>query len=165
MDAATVRDSHRIRGRLVCAALVLCGGGLLGCELLGGNRQSTGQAPPVSPMQHPVLEGIPLPAGFRIVDERSMARKAGATRIGQCEFIGGAMPDDVARFYEKYLPAAKFTLKEKGFNNGEYALRFESDNEVCNIRVRPAKGKTALVIDVGPLLRGAGEPRPPGYQP
>jgi len=58
------------------------------------------------------------------------------------------MPDDVARFYEKYMPTAKFTLKEKGFNNGEYALRFESDNEVCNVRVRPAKGKAALVIDV-----------------
>jgi hypothetical protein len=137
------------------------GFGLAGCDTLMGNRPSTGQAPPNSPMEHSAIESIPVPAGFVIVPERSMARKAGGMRIAQCEFTGSATPDDVARFYKQYMPSAKFTQKEWSLNNGEYVLRFESDNEVCNVRVRPTQNKSTLVVDIGPLLKGgAGEPRP-----
>jgi hypothetical protein len=166
MCRASTRSQSRRAVALSGASVLWVVAALVGCQQGGDtNRPSTGQAPPTAALQHPALENLPLPAGFELVRERSMARKAGRMRIGQCEFIGPATPDDVSRFYEKYMPTAKFTLKERGFNNGEYALRFESDDEVCNIRARPAKGKTVLVIDIGPLLKGGAEPRPPDYRP
>jgi len=166
MCRASTRSHSRRALTLSVAGVLWILVGLAGCQQgRDTNRPSTGQAPPTAALQHPALENLPLPAGFELVRERSMARKAGRMRIGQCEFVGPATPDDVSRFYEKYMPTAKFTLKERGFNNGEYALRFESDDEVCNIRARPAKGKTVLVIDIGPLLKGGGEARPPDYRP
>ncbi len=142
----------------VFAALLLTCASEWGCDAPAS--QGSTQVVPPAPMQHPMLEGVPLPAGFRIVPERSVGRSVGAIRVGQYEFEGSVMPVDVARFYREHMPAARFAKQDERFDNGEYSLRFESDREVCNIRARPARaraGRTTLAIDIGPLPKGSTE--------
>jgi len=143
------------------AALLLTSGcqGLSG----GGGTTTVAQGPPASPVQHTMLQNIPVPVGFRVVPERSVGRESGQFRVAQFEFEGSTNPDAVARFYSEYMPAAKFTLRQKRFDNGQYFMRFESDTEECNVRIGTRSSKTLLVIDVGPLPRGATErePQPP----
>ncbi len=141
---------------LVCLVI---GSGVLGCSTYtpSSSRVSAAQSPPASPRQHTMLENIPIPVGFRMVPERSVARESGRLRVAQCEFQGSTVPEHVAAFYQNYMPSAKFALKQRRLDNGEYKLRFESDSEECNIYVKPAKTSTVLVVDIGPLPRGRSE--------
>jgi len=156
MRASRVRNKQSGVAALVCAAAVMTFAGLCGCDSLGGNEQ----APAASPLQHSMLEGIPLPSGTRELPERGIGRSTGQLRVGQYEFESDYTVEKVTRFFIENMPTARFTLKEKRFDNGEYSLRFESDAEVCNIRAKPAKmraGRTAIIVDIGPLPKGSAE--------
>ena len=158
MNASLVHKRICPLSAVAGVAWLLAGVGVLGCESFGGNRQPTGGAgPAASPMQHPALENIPLPLGFQIVPERSVATSSGQVRVAKFEFQGGSPVDDVVTFYAKYMPSAKFVLREKDFDNGGYVLRFENDTEVCNVRVRSVKSKTVLVLEIRPLPKGSTE--------
>lgn len=155
MNAAVRRCWFRVWPALGCAGFVAIWMLVPGCDTPGGSSGGGAAAPPAEPVQHPLLQNIPLPVNFRMVPERSVARAAGAMRVAQCEFDGPTAPEAVVRFYEEYLPTAKFVLCQKRFDNGEYSLRFESSNEECNIRVKGKGTQTVLIIDIGPLSKGA----------
>lgn len=143
---------YRLRMTWMAAAA----GGLLALSLAGcdfSSRTSEGPAvvpQPATPVQHPLLKNFPLPAGFRIVPERSVAKEAGPLRIARCEFEGHARPEEVVRFYEKYMPTAGFEFKERRYLESEYELRFESASETCTLRIRPQRSKSVLWVDLGP---------------
>jgi hypothetical protein len=141
------------------AGLVAGGALLVGCESMGtyGTSSSAQRGPAPSPMQHALLQNIPVPAGFTLVDERSVARKSGQLRVALCEFEGPAEMERVVRFYMDYMPSAKFVLKKEDFVRGEHQMRFESQTEECAIRVRQNRTKTTLVIDLGPVAKGTAE--------
>jgi len=161
MRAAVARHCHCGWPAVAAAGLILGAALSVGCESTGGGMaQAPPGGPPSSPVQHPLLENIPLPVGFQMVPERSVARQMGELRLAQCEFEGPTRADAVVRFYVEYLPTAKFTLRQQRFDNGEYSLRFESDKEECNVRVRGKGPKTVLVIDIAPLSRTGPEGGP-----
>ncbi len=149
------------RGLSISALLAATAGILAGCNGMGSTTNATAPTtdPPASARQHTLLENIPLPIGFRLVPERSVASKAGQWRVAQCEFAGDTHPDAIARFYVHHMPSARFTLRKQRFDSGEYQLRFESEREECNVRVRRETGDTRLVIDIAPLPKGSAEPR------
>lgn len=137
--------------------LLLCVAG--GCATYSSAPQTTSAAesPAASPRQHAMLENIPLPVGFRMVYERSVAKDFGRYRMAKCEFQGSSPPDTVARFYQSYMPSAQFVLRTRSLEAGTYDLRFESATEECNIRVSPSREGTVLVVDLGPLPQGTPE--------
>lgn len=127
---------------------------ILAAGCIQGDRQ-----PPAAAMSHPVLEGIPLPNHFALVDDQSMARVSGRMRIARVKFVGPTERVKVARFFEERMPLAGFELRQTGFDGGMYQMRFESSNEECTLRVLPEKRKTAIYVEVGPLaLEPAGRP-------
>lgn len=138
---------------------------LSGCQSYSSTTSTGNSAtgPAASPVQHPLLTNVPLPVGFRMVPERSVARGSGRFRMAICEFEGTTPPERVTSFYQNYMPSANFALRTTSLVNGEYKLRFESDTEECSIYVRRERQATRLVIDLGPLPRGTAErePRPP----
>ena len=87
MNAALTRTCNRLAVVVGCAGLALLGSALFGCESFGGGRQTAGQGPSASPVEHPLLENIPLPVGFRMVPERSVARASGRTRVTFLRFV------------------------------------------------------------------------------
>lgn len=168
MTTALHRCTSRVVASTLCAGLIAIGLGLGGCvsSTYSQGSVSTGE-PAASARQHPLLENIPLPAGFRMVVERSVARQDGRTRMALCEFEGARSPEQVTHFYQNYMPSANFTLKQSRLDGGQYRLRFESDTEECNIRVSRARSRTVLVVDLGPLPRGSAEReiKPPVRRP
>ncbi|MFO0840368.1 MAG: hypothetical protein U1D55_17810 [Phycisphaerae bacterium] len=109
-----------------------------------------------SPRQHPTLEGVPLPNGFRLVDDRSVGRATGPTRIGKFEFVGDAERSAVMRFYKEYMPSGGWKLLAEDFDRGVYDLHFESQTEECNVRIRPETARrSTIVINIGPRPQGA----------
>lgn len=116
--------------------------------------------PTASARQYRLLQNIPVPTGFELVRDRSTAWASGQIRWASCEFEGSGTAERVADFYTRQMPSARFTLKKESLENGESHLRFESDTEECNIRVRQGKMRTQLMINVGPLPKGTAERKP-----
>ncbi len=151
-------------GRLACGAayrwvcapvlwLIIAAGG---CDS-GGSSVSVSDAPPGPPAQHPMLEGVPVPSGFRVHDDRSRVQHSAGSRWAEIEFRGDLPPERVISFYQHYMPAARFSLKSRSLDRGETVLCFESDREECKIRTRRGTWKTILIVEVNPLPRGAAE--------
>jgi hypothetical protein len=140
--------------------LALCG--VLALSVSGCQTEAT-SGPAVGAVQHPLLEGFPLPPGYQMVPERSVARSSGTVRMAKCEFQGNLSAESTVEFYEQYMPTAQFRLLDRRFESGEYVMRFESASEECAIRVRRGRSSTALVIDLGPRSQpAAGNENSPG---
>jgi hypothetical protein len=140
-----------------CAGLLILCGLVVGCESLLGGRVEAGAGPTISAVRHPILDDIPKPAGFTLVDDRSVATTSGRFRVAKVEFVGRTDRDDVNRFYKEYMPSAGFTLKRESFDRGEYEMHFQSGTEMCMIRVRPERSGTAIVLEVLPMPEGSAE--------
>ena len=157
-------------GQIVLALVALLGGTLLaGCATTATPTTTGGPAPRTTAraVQHPTLEGIPLPAGFQLVENHSFAVLSGQLRHANCEFLGSMEPAAVCRFYEEYMPSSGFRLRQKRFDRGEYVLEFDGDAERSTVRIRRDRFKTVLVIDVSPTPKGPveREPKRPTQRP
>jgi hypothetical protein len=128
---------------------------LAGCESMGRDDGLS-----ASPMQHPSLEGFPLPNGFRLVPEHSVGSSAGQMRIVKYEFAGSTESQRVNRFYKDYMPAAGWTLKTEDFDRGVYHMRYESKTEECLVRITPDGSKSYIGVQLRPLPRGTAEREP-----
>lgn len=139
-----------------------------GCESGGANRSTGGGATPV---QHVSLEGIPVPSGFRLVDDRSVGMSSGPLRVAKLEFIGDLERTAGARFYKEYMPSGGWTLREEDFDRGVYSLRFESSKEQCIVRLWSENKRTIIAIRLTPLSAGqesrdlSAQPRAGAAQP
>jgi hypothetical protein len=125
---------------------------LAGCQS-GGQRDPV----PASAVHDPVLQDIPKPAGFKIVDRSSMAKASGQYRIAQCEYVGGRDRESVRQFYREYMPEAGFTEKHWSLDKGVYSLTFESAKEVCDVIIGPSGLQTSVVVKIGPRAEGSSE--------
>ncbi|MCA9243876.1 MAG: hypothetical protein KDA32_07990 [Phycisphaerales bacterium] len=147
-----------VRGRLALAGLLLAATG--GCAM---NNSVEVAGPSASAVQHPTLEGVPIPSGFRLVDDRSVAASSGPLRVVKYEFAGPTDASRVNRFYRDYMPAGGWTLRREAFDRGEQEMRFTSTAEECTVRIGKDGRQTIVRIDVIPLPRGTAqrEARPP----
>lgn len=149
--ASNRRSARLIVPCAVLAAMAAC----TGC-LSGGKRNDQGTAL-ASAVRDPVLQDIPRPQGFVIDDQKSMAFASGRVRMARCQYAGSVDPLGVKRFYEEYMPSAHFRLLQWSLEKGVYDLRFESDSELCGIRIWRERSRTGLMIEVGPRPRGTAE--------
>ena len=92
------------------AGVVWLGVWLPGCANWSTGNGENGAGPAVSAVRHPILEDIPKPAGFSLVDDRSVARSSGKFRVAKVEFVGSTARDAVYQFYKEYMPSAGFDL-------------------------------------------------------
>lgn len=150
-------------GRLSLAswALGLVALGSQGCSSAGSGAR------PASAVQHPLLEDFPLPSGFSLVDKDSVGSKSGSIRVAKYEFKGRMEPGQVNRFYKDYLPTAGWTFRGESFDHGQYDMRFESEREDCDVRIRKSFYNTFIVVDLRPRSAGSAEQpaRPPLKRP
>lgn len=132
--------------------------------LAGFGCDSGGRTTEIAPMQHPTLEDFPLPAGFSLVRDHSQSRTSGSMRMVQYEFEGRENWNHVIQFFRQQLPPAGWNLRQQRLERGPYFMRFESDREECDIRIRPTGMKTVVNVDIGPLPRGSAERQPVSHQ-
>lgn len=150
---------------LMCGSLIAA----LGCQsnqgTAGASYDASGAG--LSAMQHPTLEGIPVPARFQLVADRSYCKQIGALRLANCTFDGKTDAASVFEFYKANMPSAGFTLRQWNFERGEYIAWYESHTEHCTIRIRREGYRTSVIVDVSPLPTGSAERdvRSPGRRP
>jgi hypothetical protein len=127
------------------AGVLLIVAGLAGCQSGGAVRMP-------EPVQHPMLDGIPLPRGFAPVNDRTMAFESGRFRLARYEFVGGVPRNTVLEFFVNALPSAGFRLGPRQDERGVYIVRFMSEREELSIQIGSrGLNKTYFVLNVGPL--------------
>ncbi len=167
------RTRNKLLGSGLSAGLPAVGLALVwlaGCASMGGSISSgsTDGRTSASAVRDPVLQDIPKPAGFMLVDDGTFGVFAGQVRIARCEYRGATDRSAVKRFYEEYMPSAGFELREWTVDEGRFDLRFESGAEVCNVLVYPGSGRnTILVVHIKPRPKGSAEheSKPPMRRP
>lgn len=151
-----MRASTRRGCRWICCVIAPAALALAGCSAFGS---SVDESPRTSDpaRQHPTVEGIPIPNGFRYVDDKSIFFSSGAIRAGIYEFSGSTDVIAVYRFYKDYMGQAGFTLRQEWGDRGEYYLRFDSSTEECMVKLLRERGKTILIIRLDPKSSGSAD--------
>ena len=148
MNVRRMRVGTGMRRGLVLAGVIVAMAGTTGCE--SGGRNGTGRMP--EPVQHPMLDGIPLPRGFAPVHDRTMAFESTQFRLARYEFVGSTPRNTVLEFFLNSLPSAGFRLGPRQDEQGVYFVRFMSDREELSIQIGSrGLNKTYFVLNVGPL--------------
>ena len=141
--------------------LLVPAGSLLtsGCKGEGASYQPVRLAP----MANPYESDIPVPTGFRLVENTSEDRSTGTARLYlRHSYEGRAVKYDVRGFYREQMPLARWVKVSDGNVKGEYTMRFEKGKEVCTVVIRDRKrmaGGTEIQVIVLQEQRGAAPPK------
>jgi len=157
------RDARLVECGLLAGVLAVA---TVGCGSSSGNVVAFGTAPVPPAMQHPRLEGFPIPPGFALLDKKTVIGKNGDVRTAHCEFTGLLSIAELDRFYRKTMPEAGFTLRNERLTHGEYCLEFTGPRESSTVSFKVDRKKTLLVVDLYPTSGAEVAPQPkPKTQP
>jgi len=138
------RFSRFIRPTVATAVLaVLAIGGLmvlaLGCG--PGKELPAAAAPAVNPR----LPDVPVPFGFKFIEDKSKDRMAGGTREVEHRYEGDAPVRQVSEFYRLHMQSFGWTLKEETFAGGRQRFTFQKGAETCYISIWDDWGTKVLI--------------------
>ena len=132
---------------IVLAILVTVG--LSGCVTVekGARRSSdSGYLEPSIPIK---FSDVPVPAGFRIVSEKSFILESGGVRAGVIRYTGKADVESVIQFYKTQMPVYNWALLNV-LEYGERMLNFERENESCVVTINSKGKRVDISISLAP---------------
>ncbi len=147
----------------VLATLTMVGVMMVGCS----QSAQTGEDGRLLPQGNPYARDIPVPMGFKMVEDACEDQLTGTRRLYLRHTYEGRARDKhaVRSFYEEQMPRARWTLVSNRNVKGTFALRFEKGGEACTITIRDAgrslSANTQIEVVVVQEERGTspGEPR------
>jgi len=95
---------------------------------------------------------IPVPAGFKVLENESFAFQNDATRVVLLKYKGARIADQVVQFYKEQMPMYNWNA----INIIEYErriLNYEKGSESCIITVESLGRKSEIVIAISPKSR------------
>ena len=92
-------------------------------------------AGPLVPADRPYVRDLPLPQGFRLVDQSSEDWSGGALRYVRHLYRGRADRHGVRVFYADQMPLVRWTPISDRQADGTIIMRFQKDEEACTITI------------------------------
>ena len=107
------------------------------------------QGAALAPSPQPYDADIPVPEGFRLVENSCEDWAAGPIRYLRHRYRGRADKLAVRRFYRDQMPLVRWAAAGDGGVHGRYTMRFERGTESCTITIDEAHGPFGRVtVDV-----------------
>jgi hypothetical protein len=104
------------------------------------------------PAARPYEPDIPVPVGFRFVEEASEDRSTGMARLYlRHVYEGKANKFNVRDFYRDQMALARWVKVSDGNVKGEYSMRWEKGDDACNIVIRD-RGRSRLLTEVQVII-------------
>ena len=97
---------------------------------------------------------LPVPAGFKIIRDKSFTFQNDFTRVGLLRYTGRTHIDRVAAFYKEQMPVYDWDLVNL-VEYGKRILNFEKGTQSCIITLEASVTTTFLTIALYP--KGGGE--------
>lgn len=91
---------------------------------------------------------IPLPTGFRLVDQSSEDWSGGRLRYLRHRYVGRADKYAVRRFYRDQMPLARWTPRGNGNVGGRVVMWFEREAESCTITIEDDRSSLSRRVSV-----------------
>jgi len=120
----------------------------LGCD---GNKREE----PIPPK----FADIPIPAGFKIIADRSNDRVVGGDRRISHVYGGDAKRGPVVEYYRRQMPGLGWVLVQESLVSSRQRFMFNKGNETCHIMVYDDWG-TKIQVEVWPAGVRTAEPQP-----
>ncbi len=110
----------------------------------------------------PYEPDVPIPVGFKLVDEASEDRSTGVARLYMRHLYRGRADKHAVRgFYRDQMPLARWVRVSDGNVQGKITMRFEKGNESCTIGIQESDGRFSTWAEVQVLVsqeqRGSGD--------
>jgi hypothetical protein len=121
----------------------------LGCTQSRSSRQEVRLLASAKPYE----ADIPIPTGFKLVDEASEDRSTGMSRLYLRHLYRGQADKYAVRgFYREQMPLARWVKVSDGNVAGRISLRFEKGNESCTIDIREVPGHMRSTTEIQVLV-------------
>ena len=118
---------YAVFGVLTVAAVT----GLPGC----GSTRSRARSATLVASQAPFHRDVPVPTGFRMVDQVSEDWSNGSARYVRHEYRGRADKLAVRAFYRTQMPLVRWSLLDDSNVHGRIDMRFDRGGELCTIGI------------------------------
>ncbi len=144
---------------LLFVPLCLCAIALLGCAATPG-RDTSRRSTLLEPQAILKFLDVPIPAGFKALNEKSYSFETQGVRVGALKYQGKANPDQVVNFYKEQMSMYNWNL----LNIVEYGnrlLNFDRENETCIIDMEVKGNNIILTISLGPKPLAPKKPSKP----
>lgn len=92
---------------------------------------------------------LPVPAGFKILPEKSFILESGGMRAGILRYTGKADAQSAVLFYKNQMPIYNWALLSV-LEYGQRMLNFERENESCVITISQVGSRVELIISLAP---------------
>lgn len=135
---------------VVAAIMLSVVSGCVGAAPVAGNASLVSSA-------HPYEPGIPVPVGFRLVDQASEDFSSGPVRYVRHRYLGRADKYAVREFYRKQMPLVRWTAISDSNVNGRITMRFQRQDESCTVTIEDETSgfarRVAVQVMIAPSAR------------
>jgi len=126
------------------AAAVMIAGCQTGSTVGGATEATAGERgealPRLTPTPQPLIADLPVPAGFKFVDDLSRDYQTGRFRFVDHTYRGSATKFQTERFYSRYMPENGWELRGKQLVRGLILMRYAKGSEFCEVRIDSSTG-------------------------
>ena len=121
---------YAVSGRTcLSVSAILVGLFLIGCG------ESQLRTIPLTPSRTPVVQDLPMPMHFELVDKLSEDYAAPGWRLVRHSYFGEAAPHVVRDFYKEQMPTAGWQFVSDRNVQGAFHLLFEKGREMCEVQI------------------------------
>ncbi len=95
------------------------------------------------------FDDVPIPAGFKLIDNESFSFQNDQMRVGLLKYAGMPEADRVVNFYKEQMPLYNWDLINV-IEYGQRVMNFERRDQTCIITIQPQSTRTVISIAVAP---------------
>ncbi|MBC8372196.1 MAG: hypothetical protein ISS69_16070 [Phycisphaerae bacterium] len=121
-----------MRTTIICLGLLVAGCALSGCAMFSGESNPGAE---LSAVAKPPVADLPVPANFKLDEDRSRSCDSGVARFVDHLYWGSASKFAVSRFYKKAMIARKWRFVSETFSLGDQDLQFKKPGETCKVTI------------------------------
>lgn len=95
------------------------------------------------------FEDVPVPAGFKLIDNESFSFQNDNMRVGLLKYSGMPGANKVVEFYKEQMPMYNWDLINV-IEYGQKVMNFERADQTCIITIQPLSTRTVIAVAVAP---------------
>jgi len=128
----------------------------VGCATIGSGSSSSSSGVQSSNGLAKILkfDDVPIPVGFRLIDNESFTFQNDQMRVGLLKYAGMPDADRVVSFYKEQMPLYNWDLINV-IEYGQRVMNFERSDQTCIVTIQPASTRTVISIAVAPKANTA----------
>lgn len=140
-----------MRTKTISGVLILVLSAGLGCQSMRQAFKPAGQRRQLVVASNLIMPDLPVPQGFKIDHPRSyFVNPNKGTRVVFVTYRGRGAALELMEFFRQNMSISGWTLEEESGDFGSYVLFFKNAKEDLEIKIKPGRMSTEIVLSVKP---------------